>query len=342
MKVFKIIIVMLISILLSSGVAIASSDNLRVAIVTESQLGDKAWCDAAHEGFKKINEELEVKAVWIECKGDKTSAYKKLIYAAENNDIVFLVTGRFFMEMVPKVAPNFPDVSFITIDCELPLEDPNVHAQVFLQNEATFLAGACAAMMTSMTNINGINSEKIIGFVGGFDVPIIHDFLIGYKDGAKYIDPEIEIKQIFVGTHFDPTKGKEAAAALHSAGADIIFHAAGLTGMGVLEAANEGGYFAIGVDSPQEYLYPGHVITSALKGWENTIYLITEEAINAKLAEKTYVLGLANNGVGLSYSKYALDLMPASVYLRLQEIEKDIINGKIKPESLYKPGEHRY
>lgn len=337
----KKVLLVVLGVLLCVANLVAA--ELSVAVVVESQRGDKAWADATYEGFLRLKEELGLqKTAWIECNEDASLAQSKVIYAAQNFDLVILVTGRFFMEIVPKVVPSFPKVSFVSVDAELDLDYDNLYCVSFMQNEASFLAGVCAGLMTTHAQIKGINENKMVGFVGGYDVPIIHDFLIGFTDGVAFVDPEITVKSIFVGTHFDPAKGKEAAQALNTAGADVIFHAAGLTGQGVLEASAEKGFFSIGVDSPQEHLYPGHVITSALKRWGNTIVWIAKSFSDGKPEEKYSVMSINNDGVGLSYSDYTLDILPASVYLELLKIENMMKNGNVIPKSLYAPGERRF
>jgi len=138
--------------------------------------------------------------------------------------------------------------------------------------KAPSLAGAVAAMMTTRTELPGMNEEKVIGWVGGMDIPVLHDFFVGYEQGAKYIDPDIKILQSFAGTFTDPVKGKELTLAQYSQGADIVMNVASDTGNGVLEAAKVAGKYAIGVDLDQDAIYPGHIITSMLKRVDMGVY----------------------------------------------------------------------
>ena len=138
-------------------------------------------------------------------------------------------------------------------------------------------------MFTQKTDIEGVNEDNVIGWVGGMDIPVLHDFYVGYEQGAKYIDPDITILQAFAGTWTDPLKGKELTLAQYEQGADIVMNVASGTGPGILEAAKEAGKYAIGVDLDQDKDQPGHVLTSMVKRVDNACYLVIQSAVEGPL-----------------------------------------------------------
>ena len=173
------------------------------------------------------------------------------------------MVGFEFYDVIQEVAPEYSEVNYIYLDNVVEGID-NITSITYLENEGTFLAGALAAMLTQETSIEGINEEKIIGMVGGVDLPVIRNFQIGYEEGAKYIDEDVRVETIYAGDFEDPAKGKECALALYSKGADIVFHAAGKTGMMYLKPQKRLAH-AIGVDSDQRYK-PGCIVASMIKG----------------------------------------------------------------------------
>ena len=214
----------------------------------------------------------------------------------------------------------------------------NVVSTLFAQNEGSFLAGAAAAMLTTKTDIPGINDQKIIGWVGGMDIPVLHDFYVGYEQGAKYIDPDIEILQSFAGTFTDALKGKELATAQINQGADVVMNVANITGMGVMEAASEQGVYAIGVDTNQDDLYPGSVFTSMTKKVDNCTYQIIQSVIDGTFEGGTSsYMDLAHDGVGLTdfaVIKESLgDQFPQDIADKVEELKEKIASGEIVVDS---------
>lgn len=227
-------------------------EPLKVALVYSGFLGDKSFNDLAHEGAQKAIEDFGVEVQELES-GEAADWEANFVAMADAGyDLVIGVSTQ-FSEIMKKHCPDYPDTKFAMIDGVSDAGD-NVVSTLFAQNEGSFLAGAAAAMLTTKTDIPGINDKKIIGWVGGMDIPVLHDFYVGYEQGAKYIDPDIEILQSFAGTFTDALKGKELANAQINQGADVVMNVANITGMGVLEAASEQGVYAIGVDTNQDDL----------------------------------------------------------------------------------------
>jgi len=222
-----------------------------------------------------------------------------------------------------KVAPEFPDVKFAIIDAVV--DKPNVRSIVFKEQEGSFLVGLMAALASKTGKI---------GFVGGMDIPLIRKFACGYVEGAKYGKPTIEVMQNMTGTTgaawSDPVKGGELAKSQMDRGADVIYHAAGGTGIGVLRAAADAGKLGIGVDSNQNGLFPGHVLTSMLKRVDVATYNTFTDAKNDQLKAGVYVLGLKENGVGYALDDNNKALVTSEIKAAADKATADIVGGTIK------------
>jgi basic membrane protein A len=190
--------------------------------------------------------------------------------------------------------------------------------------------------VTVSTELKAANPEKIIGFVGGMDIPIINDFKIGYEQGAHYIDPSVQIITSYVGDWANAPKGKELALAQYNQKADIIYQVAGGAGLGVLEAGHSVGKYTIGVDSNQNVLYPGSVLTSMLKNISASLVRALGLYQKGTLPfGKNEVLGLKETGVGLAKDELYNSHVPKSIQDKMIEIEGKIASGEIKVKSLY-------
>lgn len=224
---------------------------------------------------------------------------------------------------VAKVAQQFPQVKFTVIDGIVEL--PNVQSILFKEQEGSFLVGALAAMMSK--------TQKI-GFVGGSDVPLVRKFSCGYVQGARYTSQDITIYKNMTGSTVtawsDPTKGSELAKSQISKGADVIYAAAGGTGLGVYQAARDEGIMAVGVDSNQNHLHPGTMLTSMVKRVGVAAYDSFMAVRTGQWQPGIRVLGLEEDGVALALDDYNRHLLPADVIARLASLREDIIVGKIK------------
>lgn len=309
--------------------------KVRVALVLAGFLGDKSFNDSAFEGIKKAQDEFGIEVKVMESKVPADWESNLVAMAAEKYDIVIGVSAQ-FQEIIKKHAPEFPDVKFAVIDSVVKAD--NVVSAIFAQNEGSFLAGAAAAMFTQKTDITNVNKDKTIGWVGGMDIPVLHDFLVGYEQGAKYIDPETKVLVSFAGTFNDPLKGKELTLAQYSQGADVVMNVASNTGNGILEAAKQEGKYAIGVDLDQDGIYPGSILTSMLKRVDMASYTIVKSVVDGTYkGGETLKMDISNGGVGLtdmSTMKKALgDKFPQDILDKIQQLTDDVKAGKIKVES---------
>ena len=315
----------------SCGQAFAA-DKVRVALVLSGFLGDKSFNDSAYEGLVRAIDEFGIELKVLESGNPADWEPNFLAMASEKYDLV-IGSSTQLQEITATYAGDFPDVKFAVIDGVV--KAPNVMSAIFAQNEGSFLAGAAAALFTTRTEVPGVNAQKIIGWVGGMDIPVLHDFRVGYEQGAAYIDPETRVLVSFAGSFNDPLKGKELTLAQYQQGADIVMNVASNTGNGILEAAFESGLYAIGVDLNQDDIYPGNILTSMLKRVDMGTYLITKAVVEGKFeGGTTLVMDINNGGIGLtdmSVMKNALgDKFPQDILDRIAELEGEVKSGKIK------------
>lgn len=321
--------VLVISLILGCLVTIASpAEALKVAMVVAATLGDRSFYDSGNEGIERAAKELGVETKVFECRSVPSAFSEQIIAAAQSYDVVFTV-GWELVDPLLEVAPEFPDIKFIQIDAAIE-GPPNVSSIDYLENEGSFVAGAMAAMMTTRTEDEKINEQKIVGAVGGMDIPVIRNFVAGYEAGAQYIDPEVKVEVGFVGSFEDPAKGKEMALTIFNKGADIVFQIAGNTGNGVIEAAKEAGFYAIGVDSDQGYIAPGFIMGSMMKRVGLSIFETIQKVLDGTYQDGAVITyGVAQNGVGMSKDDDMQNIVGPEVMKKLEEIEKGIVEGAI-------------
>ena len=289
---------------------------------------DKSFNTSAYEGATLAKNKLKVYLKCVEAADD--NAFEPLLRAFAQRDYdLILGIGFAQKEAIRKVAAQFPQRHFAIVDAEV--EAPNVRSLMFEEHEGAFLVGAIAAM-TSKTGK--------IGFVGGMDIPLIRRFQIGYEAGAKKINPQLVVLANFVGVTSEawnnPPKGKELALAQYDGGADVVFAAAGASGLGVLDAAEERKKLAIGCDSNQNWTKPGGILTSMLKRVDQAVYATVEAAKAGRWAGGVKRFGLANRGIDYSCDQYNAKVLTAEVRRRADELKAQIITGRIAVPDYYK------
>ena len=225
-------------------------------------------------------------------------------------------------DAVTAVATAFPDQKFAIVDEQVDL--PNVASLKFKEHEGSFLVGALAAMM-SKTNT--------VGFVGALELPVIQKFQAGFEQGAKYVNPNIKTLSVYLGganPFNDPASAKAKTETLIQQGADVIYHAAGGSGNGMFQAVKEKGVFAIGVDSNQDDIIPGFVLTSMLKNVDTAIFNTVKSVLDGKFEAKVQEFGINENGVGTTDFKLTKDKIGEENIKKLEQIKEDIKAGKIQ------------
>lgn len=323
-------VALLAAILIASGSSLAGPSTKRVALViAQGGLGDRSYNDSGFAGLTKAAQDFGVQVKAIESR-DPVGQGEQLLRQAAKAGFNLVITLEFtHFEPLARVAPDFPKTMFSILN--IAVEKPNVVSVIFKEHEGSFLAGALAAQVTKNTNIPGINSQKIIGVIGGTKSVGIDKFIVGYEEGAKFIDKGTRVLVSYSNSFGDPAKGKELTLAMFGQGADIVYQVAGGTGEGVIAAAKEKQRFAIGVDSDQDYLAPGHVLTSMLKRVDLAVYDLIKKLVAGQLKGGTTVtLGLKEGGVGLSEMKYTRHIVPKAYVDRVEKLRKDIIAGRLK------------
>ncbi|WP_214659181.1 BMP family lipoprotein [Candidatus Formimonas warabiya] len=310
----------------------SQSEKLQVGLVLDPVgLGDGGFNDAANNGLAKAGKDfgsaVETTAVVLK---DLPSGEKELRRLAENKTDLVIAMGYYFTEMLPKVAGEYPETKFVLIDNNLPnlKSGGNLTCVTFKDHEGAFLAGAAAALKSRTGKI---------GFVGGAEIPAVKNFETGYAAGARYINPKIEVFSNYVasGTEGfnDPEKGRVLAMDQIKSGADVIFQAAGASGLGVLEAATAQKILVIGADTDQSYAVPepqrGYVLTSILKGVDTAVYDVIKLRLDNKLAGGYVVLGIKDSVETYAENDINRDLL-AGIKPRLDEIKEKIVGGEIK------------
>ena len=280
---------------------------------------DKSFNEAAYNGAKKWAEETggSYKELEMQSEAQREQALRKL---AESGANPIVMTGFAFGDTLNTVAPDYPDTKFAIID--MVVDQPNVESIVFTEEQGSYLVGLMAGMASK---------TGTVGFVGGMDIPLIRKFACGYVQGVKAANPDAKVVQNMTGTTpaawNDPVKGGEIAKAQISQGADVIYAAAGGTGIGVLQAAADGGILSIGVDSNQNYLHPGQVLTSILKRVDNAVYDAFKEGADLKPGIK--VMSLADDGVGVALDDNNKSLVTPEMLAAVDQAKADIIAGKV-------------
>jgi basic membrane protein A len=281
---------------------------------------DKSFNEAAYNGAEQWKKETggTYHDLEIQAEAQREQAVRKFAQAGYSP---IVVTGFSFADTLNKVAPDFPDIHFVQIDSVV--DQPNVQSVVYKSNDASYLAGVLAAK-TSTTGK--------VGFVGGMDIPLIHAFFCGYKEGFMATNPQGQVFENYTGTTAaawnDPVGAGELAKADFDKGADIVYAAAGASGLGVIQAAKDAGKMSIGVDSNQDYIAPGSVLTSVLKRVDVTVY-------NAFKNDKDFkggvvALGIPEEGVGISFDDYNKPLITDDAKAAVDAASKGIADGSIK------------
>ena len=313
----------------ASFLLVAGAAEFRVGLVLDrGGKDDKSFNTSAYEGAMLAKTKLGVQVKYVEAPDD--NAYESMLRSFAQRDYDLIIGIGFAQkEAIRKVAGQFPQRHFAIVDAEVTA--PNVRSLLFEEHEGAYLVGAIAAL-TSRT--------ARIGFVGGMDIPLIRRFATAYEAGAKHINPQITVTANYVGVTSEawnnPTKGKELAVSQYDAGVDIIFAAAGASGLGVFDAAEDKKKFAIGVDANQNWTKPGLILTSMLKRVDEAVYATIADAKGGAFAGGSKRFGLANKGVDYAVDQYNAKILTEAVRKRADELKADIIAGKIAVPDYYK------
>ena len=307
---------------LLSMVTLAAAAEIKPAILYD--LGgkfDKSFNEGVYMGAEKFKQDTKTEFRDFEPQNDSQREQALRNFAKRGHSPIIAV-GFSQAQAVEKVATEFPDTHFAIID--MVVDKPNVESIVFKEQEGSYLVGILAALASK--------SGKV-GFVGGMDIPLIRRFACGYVGGVKSVKADAEVFQNMTGTTgaawTDPIKGGELAKSQFDRGADVVYHAAGGTGLGVLQAAADAGKLGIGVDSNQNHIHPGKVLTSMLKRVDVATYKVLESAKNDQFKAGVQVMGLAEGGVGWALDDNNRSLITPEMEAAVKKAEDDIKSGAV-------------
>ncbi len=308
----------LIALAATAGFATAQAQSQPAVIFDMGGKFDKSFNEAAYNGAEQWKKANGGKA-YLEFEiANATQREQALRRMAERGASPIVAIGFSQGSAVEKVAKEFPKLQFAIIDFVVNL--PNVQSIVFNEHEGSFLVGMMAAMASKTGKV---------GFIGGMDIPLIRKFQCGFEQGAKYANGKVEVSANMTGTTpaawNDPARGAELAKAQFAKGVDVVFAAAGGTGTGVYQAAKDGGKFAIGVDSNQNHLQPGTMLTSMVK----RVDVAVANAFNGVKPGLT-TMGLKENGVDAAMDQHNAKLVTPEMKAKVDAARADIISGKIK------------
>jgi basic membrane protein A len=314
----------------------SAGDKLKVVLLIPGTLGDKSFFDAANNGLQRVKEELGAETKVVEMGTDKTKwepTFNDI--AAEDWDVV-ISGGSEITEMFNMTAEANPDKKFINYDTDIEDAPANMYNMSYSTNEVSFLAGAVAALATQ-SDMPNANPENVIGFVGGMDIPGINAFLVGYIQGAQYVDPDVKVAVSYAGDFVNPAKGKELSLIQYNSGVDVIFNVAGGTGLGIFDAAKEKSQYAIGVDSDQGMLLKDTdsekanlIVTSAIKKIDSAILgAVTKLQDGTLEMGKRDVLGFVEDGVGIAENDIYKEVFPADLQAKVEEVKQKLISKEI-------------
>ncbi|WP_069298684.1 BMP family lipoprotein [Neptunicoccus sediminis] len=284
---------------------------------------DKSFNEGVYAGIKKFQDETGVEVMEFEVTNEaqRQQAMEKMV---QRGATIVLGVGFAQADAISAVAAANPDVNFSIIDVSW-LDHPNLRQYAFKEQEGSYLVGVAAAMASD---------TGTVGFVGGMDIPLIRAFACGYEQGVKATKEDAKVLQNMTGTTpaawNDPTKGSELTQAQIDRGADVIFQAAGGTGVGVIQAAADAGKLAIGVDSNQNYMAPGNVLTSMLKRVDVAAYETMKDAMSGEFETGVRLLGVAEGGVGWALDEYNADLITPEMKSAIDQAAARITSGEIE------------
>ena len=287
---------------------------------------DKSFNESAHNGAQRWAEETggSYNEVELQSEAQREQALRRF---AESGANPVITMGFAMADALGTVAPDYPDTKFVAVDVTW-LEAPNIRQIGFAEHEGSYLVGMLAAMASE---------AGTVGFVGGMDIPLIRHFGCGYAQGAKAVNPDVSIVANMTGTTptawNDPVKGSEITKAQISQGADVVYAAAGGTGVGVLQTAADEDILSIGVDSNQNYLHPGQVLTSMLKRVDVAVYEAMKAGENVETG--VFTMGLSDEGVGYALDDNNAPLITAEMQAMVDEARQKIIDGDLEVTAYY-------
>lgn len=305
------------------AVAPVSADTLRVGVVLSiGGLGDESFNDAAYQGIMQLRKEGDCIVEVVE-PGSISGIEPALRYFCERDMDMICAVGIFANDAVRRIAAAFPESRIVLIDSVVTM--PNVLSILFDEEQGSFYAGAFAALASR---------SDVVGFLGGMESPVIGSFERGFKNGVKFVKPNASVISHYIGNTpeaFDmPEKAFDLGLEMAKQGADLIYHASGRSGLGLIQASRRGNFLVIGVDSDQSRSAPGKVPASMVKRIDNALVKAAEIMRKDAFAGGIWTMSLQDRGIELVHSRFNRDLMTADNLARLKEIEDFLMYKTVK------------
>lgn len=292
----------------------------KIAMVTDvGGLGDKSFNDSAHRGLLEAQTTFNAHITVLQSRSAADYEPNLSTLAQQGNQLIFAV-GFLMHDSLNSVAPRFPRTHFAIIDSVV--DRPNVTSITFKEEESSFLAGVLAAL---------VSKKGTVAFLGGIDSPLIEKFAAGYSAGVQSANPNVKVLVKYTGSFDDVAAGKEYATVLFDQGADVVYAAAGKCGIGAIDEVKTRppGTYVIGVDSDQDALAPGKILTSALKRVDTAVFKLAQAVSRGKVPSGHIALGLKEGGVDLTPMKYTRAFVPAAALAAVDKFKKMIVAGKL-------------
>ncbi len=348
----KLSFLLVVALVFLTAFAATAQDPLRVVSVVNGTLGDKSFFDSAQRGMDAIADEYDIEIDTVELGIDPANWEPGLLDVMSDSDSYdILIAGTF--QMIDYLAANahlYPDKYFMFYDAPMPYDNmdvcveacANVYSMTYAQNQGSFLAGVYAAAITT-SMMEGTNDAPIIGAVGGQQIPVIDDFIVGYEQGACLVNPDTQSIVQYAGSWNDPARGKEITLAMYEQGADIVFQIAGGTGVGVFEAAHEQAHYAIGVDSDQATIVAEtdpdqaeRILTSMMKNVDNSIFRAVTLHLDGELPYgSAESLGIPEGGVGLAKNEFYDAATSDDIKALVEAAEAAVVSGDIEVQTVF-------
>lgn len=302
-------------------------------------LGDDSFNDMAHQGIQRAEEEFDISFENMEPQDqNEVETYQRQLADSGDFDLICCI-GFVQVSGLLEIGPEYPDQNFMLVDSVAETEDgellDNVSNYVFKEHHGSFQVGYLAGMLSSRefgAGAGETNDENVVGFVGGVESPLIKKFEAGFMAGVEYADADIEVRSAYAGSWNDPSTGREIATSMYDEGADFVYHAAGSTGSGVFEAAQQAGRYAIGVDDDQSIsaeTFSDVIVASMVKYVDTAVYDSVSNVVDAEFQGGVNELGLGDDGVECVYGQDFEGEIPEDVTQAIDESRQAIVDGDI-------------
>lgn len=305
-----------------------AAEKVKVGVIyTKAKLGGNSFNDLVFEGVKKAQADFGIEYTNVEpnTTADQENALETM--SSSNEYGLVIVVGEEQKDVLKKIAEKYPEQKYAYIDAILDL--PNIASYAAKEHEGSFLVGVLAALAKE-EKVNSILDENSkFGFIGGVNTPLINKFYTGYLAGIKYINPKNEVIADYVGGFNDPSTAKVITSSMNQKGVEVVYHAAGASGIGMFQAANEKGFLAIGVNSNQNALYPDNIMATMLKKVDAAAYSAINDIIEGKFSQGANYLGLKEEGVGYTVEGSNIKLSEETI-AKINEIKDKVNSGELQ------------